>query len=169
MAYYKVRGLSIAVISNFKIDWAKGYGWADSAENRRIAPNTIFQAGSVSKTLNAVGIFKLAQMNKIGLEKDINTYLKTWTFPYDSLSAGKKISNIQLIQHTAGLSVYGFDGYTSKDTIPILTDILDGKKPANSKPANSVLAPCSKFKYSGGGSTISQLVIEDISGISYQK
>ena len=59
MQHYKVRGLSIAVIKDYKIDWAKGYGWADSIENRRVSANTIFQVGSVRKTLNVVGVLQI--------------------------------------------------------------------------------------------------------------
>jgi len=59
MAKYKVKGMSIAVIHDYKIAWAKGYGWADEAEKRRVTTETLFEPGSISKSLNAVGILKL--------------------------------------------------------------------------------------------------------------
>ena len=59
MQHYKVRGLSIAVIKDYKVDWTKGYGWADSIENPRVSANTIFQVGSVRKTLNVVGVLQI--------------------------------------------------------------------------------------------------------------
>ncbi|MBL0136073.1 MAG: beta-lactamase family protein [Chitinophagaceae bacterium] len=61
MAKYKVKGLSLAVIHNYKVVWAKGYGWADEAEKRPMTAATLFEPGSISKSLNAVGILKLAQ------------------------------------------------------------------------------------------------------------
>lgn len=64
-------GLSIAVIRDYKIDWAKGYGWADSAENREVKTSTLFQAASISKSLNGVGVLKLAQDKKLDLNTDI--------------------------------------------------------------------------------------------------
>ncbi|TAE46482.1 MAG: class A beta-lactamase-related serine hydrolase [Bacteroidetes bacterium] len=91
MATYKVNGMSIAVIHDYKIAWAKGYGWADVAEKRPMTTETLFEPGSISKTLNAVGILKLAQEKKVDLYTDINTYLTSWKFPYDSLSKGKKL------------------------------------------------------------------------------
>jgi hypothetical protein len=90
MAAYKVNGLSVAVIKDYKIDWAKGYGWADVEEKRPVNVDTRFQAASISKSLNSLGLMKLVQQGKINLEADINNYLKTWKFPYDSLSNNKK-------------------------------------------------------------------------------
>ncbi|MBK6331239.1 MAG: hypothetical protein IPF62_12300 [Bacteroidetes bacterium] len=48
---------------------------------------------------------KLAQDNKLDIYKNINDLLKSWKFPYDSLSNGKKITTANLLSHTAGLSV----------------------------------------------------------------
>src|SRR5436190_16153863 len=61
MKFYHCNGVSIAVIKDFKIEWAKGYGWADSAGQRRVTTTTLFQAGSNSKSLNAIGVLKLVQ------------------------------------------------------------------------------------------------------------
>src|SRR5580704_759691 len=85
MAHFHINGLSIAVIHNYRIDWAKGYGWADSAEQRPVTVQTLFQAASISKSLNAVGVLLLAQEGKLDLYADINNYLTSWKFPYDTL------------------------------------------------------------------------------------
>lgn len=98
MKFYHANGVSIAVIKNYKIEWAKGYGWADSSEQKRVTTKTLFQAGSNSKSLNAVGVLKLVQDGKLNLTADINTYLKSWKFPYDSLSKGKKNHHCQSIE-----------------------------------------------------------------------
>jgi CubicO group peptidase (beta-lactamase class C family) len=169
MQYYSVMGLSIAVVNNYKIEWAKGYGYADTTENRFVTANTLFQAGSVSKSVNAIGILKLVNDKKIDLNTDINSYLNSWKFNYDSISNGKKITPIQLISHTSGLSIWGFDGYDRGDTIPTIIEILEGKKPANSPPIRSIFEPGLKFQYSGGGSTVSQLMIADVAKMSYDK
>src|ERR1700722_8930799 len=75
MAYYHINGLSIAVIRNYHIDWAKGYGWADSTEQRQVTVHTLFQAASISKSLNAVGVLLLAQEGRLDPYTDINNYL----------------------------------------------------------------------------------------------
>lgn len=170
MAYYKVKGLSIAVVKNYQLVWAKGYGWADEQEKRAVKTTTLFKPGSISKSLNAVGILKLAQDNKLDLYKDINNYTTSWKFPYDSLSKGRKITLANLLSHTAGLSVYGgFPGYDVNGNIPTIPQILDGKEPANTPPVRSLFEPGLKFQYSGGGTIISQLIITDLTHQSYEK
>jgi CubicO group peptidase (beta-lactamase class C family) len=166
---YCVKGVSIAVISNYKIEWARGYGWADSAKKIPVTRKTMFLAGSNSKSLNAMGVLKLAQDGKVNLYADINDYLKTWKFPYDSKSNGKKITITNLLNHTSGLSVYGTRGYKFGEKIPTLIQILDGKKPANNPAVRSEYEPSLKFGYSGGGTEISQLIVQDVTGMSYDK
>jgi CubicO group peptidase (beta-lactamase class C family) len=167
MAFYKVHGLSIAVIQNYHMVWAKGYGYADDSLKISVTPRTLFQAASISKSLNAVGVLKLAQDHKLDIFADINNYLRTWKFPYDSLSKGKKISTANLLSHTGGLTVHGFDGYEPGAALPSVVQILDGKKPANSPAVRSMYEPGIKSEYSGGGTVISQLIVMDITHEPY--
>lgn len=167
MDFYHANGVSIAVIKDFKIEWARGYGWADSTEQRPVTTATLFQAGSISKSINGVGVLKLVQDKRLYLYADINDYLKTWKFPYDSLTKDKKITLANLLSHTAGLTIHGFPGYEKGDTIPALTFVLDGKKPANTQAVRSAFEPGLKYQYSGGGTTISQLILQDITGKPY--
>jgi CubicO group peptidase (beta-lactamase class C family) len=167
MDHYKVKGLSIAVVHNFKIEWAKGYGWADSSENRLVTPKTLFIPGSLSKSINAVGLLKLVQEKKIDLFDDINHYLRSWQFPYDSISKQKKITLANLLSHSAGLSVHGFPGYKNGDSFPTIVQVLNGAKPANSDPVRSMFQPGLKMEYSGGGVMISQLMLMDVARKPY--
>lgn len=169
MKFYHANGISITVIKDYKIEWTKSYGWADSLEQRPVTSITRFQAGSNSKSLNAIGVLKLVQDGKVNLNEDINKYLKTWKFPYDTLSKGKKITVANLLSHTAGITIHGFPGYKIGDTIPTLTQILDGQKPANTKAVRSMYEPSLKYQYSGGGTTISQLIIQDVTGQLYDE
>lgn len=168
MAQYKINGLSIVVIKDYKVEWAKAYGWADVSERREATTKTLFQAASLSKSLNGVGVLKLVQDKKLDLNSDINNYLTTWKFPYDSLSRNKKITIANLLSHTAGLTVHGFKGYEIGDTIPTLSEILDGRHPANSKAVRSMYEPGKKVEYSGGGTTISQLIVTDVTRQKYE-
>ena len=169
MAKYNVKGVSIAVIQDYKMVWAKGYGWADEAAKKPVTTETLFEPGSISKALNALGILKLAQENKIDLYTDINTYLTSWKFPYDSLSNGKKITLADILSHNAGLSVHGFPGHDKNEPIPGVIDVLDGKKPATNIPVRSMFEPGLGFMYSGGGTTISQLLLTDVTQQPYDK
>ncbi len=163
------KGLSIAVIRNYKIEWTKGYGFADEAENRKVNTSTRFQAASISKSLNSLGILKLVDQGKLDPEADINNYLKGWKFPYDSLSKNKKITAYNLLSHTAGLTIHGFPGYERSDTLPSIQQILDGKRPSNTKAVRSAFEPGKRFQYSGGGTTLTQLLLTSITGKKYDE
>lgn len=169
MKYYGVNGLSIAVIQNYNLIWAKGYGWADISEKRPVTNHTLFQAASNSKSLNAMAVLKLVQDHKIDLYADINNYLKSWRFPYDSVSKNKKINLADLLSHTAGLNAINFQGYNRKSKIPGIPEILDGKRPSNSQAVRSEFEPELKFQYSGGGTTISRLIVSDVMHQPYDK
>ena len=169
MTYYHIHGLSIAVIQNYHILWAKGYGWADLIRKIPVTPGTLFQAASISKSLNGVGLLKLAQEKKLDLYADINTYLTGWKFPYDSLSKGKKISVANLLSHTGGLTVHGFPGYELGKDRPTIEQILDGKTPSNSPAVRSMYEPGLRSEYSGGGITISQLILTNITHQPYDE
>ena len=169
MAHYKVMGLSIAVVKDYKVVWAKGYGWADEKEKRPVTTATLFEPGSISKSLNAVGLLKLVQDKKLDLYTDINSYLTSWKFPYDEVSNNRKITLAQLLSHSAGLGVHGFPGYDLMEKIPTVPQVLDGQPPANTPAVRSLFEPGTKFQYSGGGTTISQLILTDVTHLPYDQ
>jgi CubicO group peptidase (beta-lactamase class C family) len=169
MNFYNVHGVSIAVIHNYKLEWARGYGMADMAEHRPVNTQTLFQAASISKSLNAVGILKLVQSGRLSLTDDINNYFKTFKFPPDSVANFKKITIGNLLSHSAGLTVHGFAGYETGDTIPTILQVLHGQRPANNDPVKSQFAPGTRVEYSGGGITISQLIVMDVTDEAYDK
>jgi CubicO group peptidase (beta-lactamase class C family) len=169
MKFYKIKGLSIAVIKDYKIDFVKSYGLADSALGIPVSEKTLFQAASISKSLNGLALVRLFNDRNLDLNADINEYLKSWKFPYDSLSKGKKISLSNLLSHTAGLSTSGFSGYEIGKPLPSITQILNGESPANSGAVRSKFAPGQRQQYSGGGVTISQCILTDITGEPYEK
>lgn len=167
MAFYKIPGLSIAVIQNYKIAWAKGYGIANDSAKIPVTTKTLFQAASISKSLNSVGVLKLVQDKKLDLNTDINVYLKSWKFPYDSISKGKKITIEMLLSHSAGLNVHGFGGYERRAPLPTIVQILKGEKPSNSPAVKSIFEPGLRYEYSGGGTTITQMIVMDVTHMPY--
>ena len=167
MKKYGINGVSIAVVHNYKIEWARGYGFADISEKRPVTEATLFQAASISKSLNSLGVLKLVQEKRLDLEADINKYLVSWKFPYDDKSNNKKITIANLLSHTGGLTIPGFPGYSRGDTLPTLPQILDGQKPANTEAVRSLSEPGKKVNYSGGGITITQLIVMDVTHQPY--
>lgn len=106
-----MNGLSLAVVRDYRLVWAGGIGCADVEEKRPVTPETRFQAASISKSVNALGVLRLVEEGKIDLNQDINTYLKSWKFPYDEAAyPNKTITVAHVLSHTAGLTVHGFPG-----------------------------------------------------------
>jgi len=169
MHKYNTKGLSIAVIHDYIIEWAKGYGETGNPIKPDITEQTVFQAASMSKFVNAVAMMRLKELNKIDLDKDINQYLTSWKFPYNIDFGEEPITLRQLLNHTAGLSVHGFRGYWNSEHLPSIVQILNGIKPSNSEKVVQILPANSEFKYSGGGVTISQLIISDNSKVAYER
>ena len=162
MKFYKVPGLSVAVIENFKVAWARAYGVKDLETKEPVTTETLFQAGSISKSVNAMVVMKKVEEGKISLDEDINNKLTTWKLPDNEFTAKKKVTLRNLLSHTAGTTVHGFPGYAVTEKVPSLPNVLDGSGGANTRPVRVDLEPGTRFRYSGGGTTISQLAIMDI-------
>ncbi len=162
MKFYKVPGLSVAVIKDFKLEWARAYGVQDTGTNEPVTTETLFQAGSISKSVNAAVAMKKVEQGRLSLDEPINNKLITWKLPENEFTAKKKVTLRALLSHTAGTTVHGFPGYAIDEKIPTLPEILDGAKPANTAAVRVDFEPGSRFRYSGGGTTITQLALMDV-------
>ncbi|HEY2469073.1 MAG TPA: serine hydrolase [Terracidiphilus sp.] len=160
MKELNVPGVSIAVIHDGKIEWARGFGLR-SIGGAPVNAETMFQAGSISKPLAAMACLRLVQQGKLSLDTDVNTYLTSWKFPADPPAQGKPITLRELLTHTGGTTVHGFPGYASNEPVPTLVQVLNGEKPANTPAIRSEAAPGARWNYSGGGYTIMQQVLLD--------
>jgi CubicO group peptidase (beta-lactamase class C family) len=161
MKQLNVPGVSIAVIHNGKIEWARGFGVRNGA-GAPVNAETMFQAGSISKPVAAMAALRLVQDGKLALDTDINKYLTSWKFPGDPVAEGKPVTLRELLTHTAGTTVHGFPGYASNEPVPTLVQVLNGEKPANTPAIRSEQPPMKEWKYSGGGFTIMQQAVIDV-------
>jgi CubicO group peptidase (beta-lactamase class C family) len=168
MKQLNVPGVSIAVLHNGKIEWARGYGVA-SVGGPPVTPDTMFQAGSISKPVAAMAALKLVEQGKLSLDADINTELKSWKLPSDPVQGGKPVTLRELLTHTGGTTVHGFPGYASTVPVPTLVQVLNGEKPANTPAIRSEAAPMARWNYSGGGFTIMQQATIDGAGEPFPK
>lgn len=155
-----IPGVSIAVYKDGAIEWAKGYGMADSTEQRPVDTETLFQAGSISKPVAATRAHQLVESGVLDWDVNVNDYLTSWQLPDNEFTAKEKVTTRRLLTHTAGLTIHGFPGYPVGDPIPSVPDILDGK--GNTDAVRVFKEPGGPFKYSGGGYTIMQLMIADL-------
>lgn len=162
MKHYRVPGVSVAVINNYRIEWAKGYGVLDIDTNEPVTETSLFQAASISKPVTAMAALRKVQEGKLSLYEDINNKLVTWKLPDDDITAKKKVMLKHLLNHSGGITVHGFRGYTKNEAVPTLPQLLDGKSPANSPPIRVNITPGKRYRYSGGGYCILQQAMIDI-------
>jgi CubicO group peptidase (beta-lactamase class C family) len=168
MEKMRVPGVSVAVIKDFEIHWAKGYGIADVTTGAPVTTDTIFQAASISKPTAAMGIMRLVQDGKLSLDADVNTFLKSWKLAAGDETRDRPVTLRALLSHTSGLGDgFGFPGYHPKDPLPSVVQILNGDKPSNTGRVLMERPPFTAFKYSGGGVTIVQLAVTETTGRAF--
>jgi len=167
MKYYNVPAVSIAFIDGGEIVWAKGYGYTSFDSLNAVDENTMFQAASISKPVAAMAALSLVEEGMLELDNNVNEYLKGWQVIDNEFTTIEKVTLRRLLTHSAGLTVHGFGGYASKDSVPTLLQILSGEAPANSDAVLPDIVPGTMNRYSGGGYTVMQKMLIDISGETF--
>jgi CubicO group peptidase (beta-lactamase class C family) len=165
MAQTCTPALSVGVTDDFEVAWAEGFGTLAAGAAPATA-HTPFQSGSISKPVFALAVMKLAETGTIDLDTDVNDYLKSWRLP------GKdgwqpRVTLRQLLSHSAGTTVHGFPGYPASGPWPTAPQTLRGVPPANTQPVVVDILPGMQFRYSGGGTTIAQQVVVDVTGTPF--
>lgn len=164
MAWWQVPGVSIAVIRDGRVAWAKGYGVLRAGRPEPVDIDTVFSVGSVSKVGAAATVLRLVNAGRLALDRDVNGYLTRWQVPASPLMAIRPVTLRGLLSHSAGLSVHGFADFQPDEALPTTVDILEGRKPAKSEAVRLIYPPGTRWQYSGGGTTVAQLVIEETTG-----
>ncbi len=157
-----IPGISVALMQGGTITLAEGLGVRRAGDEPKVDGDTLFQAGSISKPVAAMAALRLVASGVLDLDREVNEQLASFVIPDSPLRNGKTISLRSLLSHTAGLSVHGFLGYLGDEPIPSLLDILEGVAPANSPPIVIELEPGTKWQYSGGGYTVMQQLLIDV-------
>jgi CubicO group peptidase (beta-lactamase class C family) len=161
MRHYRVPGVSIAVVDGGKLAWARAYGVVEAGRKQRVTPETLFQAGSISKPVTALAVLRLVERGSLTLDSDVNDSLTSWKIPDASVTLR------QLLAHRAGMTVHGFAGYAAGGPVPTLLQILDGLPPANSPPIRANAERDDEVHYSGGGYTVVQQLLLDVTHASF--
>ncbi|WP_074407772.1 serine hydrolase domain-containing protein [Aquimarina megaterium] len=164
MKHYGIPGVSIAVIHNGKVAWAKGYGVMDTKSKVPVTDKTLFQVSTIGMSLTAYGALRLVDQNKVTLSEDINSYLKSWKLPDSEFTKEEKVTIKNLLSHSAGINVHDFQGYSKSSPVPTLIEILNGASPANSNPIIVDKALNENLWISAGGYTIIQQMMMDVEG-----
>jgi CubicO group peptidase (beta-lactamase class C family) len=164
MKEHGLPGMSVAVVRNFRLAWAKGYGRSELGGTRPVTPRTLFLAGSISKPVTAVGALALVDAGKLSLTDDVNDKLTSWHIPRNGYTS-QKVTLARLLDHTAGFTGGEFfPGYTVDEPLPTLPQVLDGRKPARNPPVRVGYVPGSRWQYSGDGYLVVQQLMMDATG-----
>lgn len=162
-----VGNFAMAVIKNGEIEKELFY-----SKNKSVNKNTIFQVSSLSKFVSAAGVMKLVEMGKVDLDKPVSNYLKRWKLPPSEFD-NEQVTVRRLLSHTAGLTDgLGYSGFQNRDSIQTLESSLTKAKDADEGVSGVVkvgMQPNSDWKYSGGGFTLLQLIVEETSGQSFNE
>ncbi|MEM6300486.1 MAG: serine hydrolase domain-containing protein [Pseudomonadota bacterium] len=167
MDQHGVPGVSVVIMDDGEIIHARGYGTARADSDLPVDTETVFSVGSVSKIGAAMTAHALVAEGVLDLDTDVNQYLKRWTLPSDEAAPGKVITLRGLMSHTAGLNVHGFADFLPGEPLPGVVDVLSGRGPAKSAAVRVIHEPGSVSDYSGGGTTVTGLVISDSTGLSF--
>jgi CubicO group peptidase (beta-lactamase class C family) len=169
MARHEVPGVSVAVVVDGEVAFAAAYGVQDDVTDAPVTVETLFQAGSISKPVSAVAALRLVASSGLDLDSDVNAWLTSWSVPASEHSVDEAVTLRRILTHSAGFNVSGFGGYVSDVAAPTTLQILDGLDPANSPAIRVTSQPGAGFRYSGGGYTVLQQILEDVSGQPFEE
>lgn len=141
-----------------------------SSKGQPVDGDTLFQVASLSKWVTAWGVMTLIEDGKVELDAPVSRYLTRWQLPpgeYDN----DGVTVRRLLSHTAGLTDgLGFAGHPPDDPLPTLEEALNNPRASGGRQVQIAagLEPGSEWAYSGGGYLVLQLLIEEVSGRSFE-
>jgi serine beta-lactamase-like protein LACTB len=153
-----IPGLSVAVVSNERLRWSKGYGLSDLENAVPAKAGTVYRLASVSKTITATAAMQLFERGKLDLDAPVQKYCPA--FPHKQWP----VTSRQLLGHLGGIRHYRQNGDDFEITRHYagVSDSLDVFK------ADPLLhEPGTKYLYSSYGYNLLGCVIEGASGMKY--
>ena len=160
-----VPGAAVALLRNGRVVYTRGFGWADRSALRPVGVGTGFSVGSISKTVAAWGVMRLVESGKLSLDERIDSHLTRWRLPSSDYDAGE-VTVRRLLSHTAGLSLHGYPGWPPGRPLPTIEESLSGRT-NGAGDVRLILPPGTKWRYSGGGYTLLQMALEEVSGLDF--
>lgn len=162
MKLYKIPGCSIALVKDAEVVWTEAYGYADVCSGRALTVDTPMSVQSITKSVTAWGIMRLAEKGLIDLDAPVSQYIKSWQFPNSDYPTDK-ITIRQLLSHTAGMPLGDFSHVcTPGEAMPSNRDVMTGE-------AVPLRGAGEGFAYSNVGYNLLEILIEDVTGQSYSE
>jgi len=163
---HKAPGVALAFVNGNEIIGFRSYGYANIENREEITERTMFNVGSISKLITAWGVMQLVEQGEVDLDTPVNQYLKRWKIPESEFEV-EKVTLRNILSHTSGLSLGPYVGWDSRENLSSIVDSLNGNN-NGAGPVELIHAPNTKWSYSGGGYSVVQLLIEDISGMTFE-
>ena len=104
MMHYNVPGVSIALINDYKVEWAKGYGVVKAGSDKPVTPEACFEAASTTKLLTSAAALHYLEQGMFDLDEDVNQKLKSWKIPENEFTQNEKVTLHRLLTHQSGLT-----------------------------------------------------------------
>ena len=159
--------VSIAVVRAGRLDWAQGFGVLSEGSEASASSTTLFQAASISKPVTALATLVLAEAGKLDLDTDVNDALTSWKVPENEFTAASPVTIRGILSHSAGFTNGSVGSYAAGEAVPSLTDALRGDAPSTEPPATVEYPPGSRTVYSGGGYSVLQQLLIDVTGTPF--
>lgn len=165
MRTHDVPGVSVAVVKNGAVSWAKGYGLADTVQGSPVTPVTVFDAASIAKPVTAWAIMTLVEDGRLDLDAPIEQYLTRWHLPQSEYDHDR-ITIRRILSHTAGLSTDGDMGVEPGAYVPTVEEALNGAV-LGMLPLHVAYPPGEDYHYSSVGYTLLEIAVEEVTGESF--
>lgn len=166
LAKYNVPGASVCVIQNGEVVAAGGAG-AKSETGAPVTADTIFAGASISKPVAALLALQLVDRGLLDLDQPVNAYLKAWKIPENDFTRTMPVTLRHLLSHRAGTTVHGFGAFPQDSRPPTLLEMLNGQPPSLTPAVEVDKLPGGSVRYSGGGTQIVQLLLEEQTGLAF--
>jgi CubicO group peptidase (beta-lactamase class C family) len=174
MRHHDVPGVSIAVINNYEVEWAKGYGVLEAGGTHLVTPGTLFNAGSIVKPVSAAAVLSLLERGLLDLDEDVNETLVSWQVPENTYTVSEKVTLRRLLSHSAGVTD-GFTNRSSSDREPdyfaptgeaptvTIQQLLDAAPGVDvDGPTRVTAVPGTEFHYANADYAIVELLAVDV-------
>jgi CubicO group peptidase (beta-lactamase class C family) len=160
-----VGNFAMAILKDGTVEYEKFH-----SAGKPVDRNTVFQVSSLSKWISAFGIMKLVEDGKLDMDAPVSKYLTRWQLPLSEFN-NDEVTVRRLLSHTAGLTDgLGYSGFEIGTLVQPIEQSLTKALDADAGTSGAVhvgIKPGSEFKYSGGGYTLLQLLVEEVTGQSF--
>lgn len=166
MRRYDVPGVSVAVVDDYEVAWVRSYGKKHASSRAPVSTETLFHAKSVSKPVAAAVALRLVEPGKLELDIPLDSMLTSWNVPDNEFTRQTEPTLRHLLSHAAGFTEHGVASFLPSDSIPTLLETLNGE-PADADAVTVDFEPGTRWRYSGGGYGVLQLLLRDATGYGF--